>query len=306
MKILVAGAGAVGGFIGGRLVQAGREVDFLLRPGRAAQIRETGLRIVDGKSVEKIDINGYTAETLTGPYDLVLLCVKPESVPAVLDDLAPAVGKGTALVPFLNGMSHLDLLTGRYADATLGGVVKIVTHLEPNGDIRQLLPGGRIDIGELDGAVTERVTAVEKALSIPGFAVTVPQDIVDAMWSKGVMIATIGAVTSLVRGTTGEAVAVVDGSGFAEGVLDEAASIAAAAGHPLNEKDLAEHHGLVTAAGLPLTSSLSRDLLAGRVTEVENVLGDLIDRARGYGLTVPRLDAAALTLRVHNARTASA
>jgi 2-dehydropantoate 2-reductase len=126
------------------------------------------------------------------------------------------------------------------------------------------------------------------------------------MWSKGVMIATIGAVTSLVRGTTGEAVAVVDGSGFAEGVLDEAASIAAAAGHPLGEKDLAEHRGLVTAAGLPLTSSLSRDLLAGRVTEVENVLGDLIDRARGYGLTVPRLDAAALTLRVHNARTAFA
>jgi 2-dehydropantoate 2-reductase len=147
MKILVAGAGAVGGFIGGRLVQADREVDFLLRPGRAAQIRETGLRIVDGKSVEKIDINGYTAETLTRPYDLVLLCVKPESVPAVLDDLAPAVGNGTALVPFLNGMSHLDLLTGRYADATLGGVLKIDTHLEPNGDIRQLLPGGRIDIG---------------------------------------------------------------------------------------------------------------------------------------------------------------
>ncbi|MFC8360726.1 ketopantoate reductase family protein [Streptomyces griseorubiginosus] len=306
MRILVVGAGAVGGFIGGRLVQAGREVDFLVRPGRAAQLRETGLRIVDGESVEKFDVNGLTVETLAGPYDLVLLCVKPESLPAVLDDIAPAVGEGTALVPFLNGMKHVDLVSDRYPEAALGGVVKIVAHLESNGDIRQLLPGGRIDIGELDGAVTERVTAIEKALSIPGFAVTVPLDIVNAMWSKWVMIATIGAVTSLVRGTTGEAAAVVGGSGFTEQVLDEAASIAAAAGHPLSEKDLAEHRGLATAAGLHLTSSLSRELLAGRVTEVENVLGDLIDRARGFGLSVPRLDAAALTLRVHNARTASA
>ncbi|MEU3982838.1 2-dehydropantoate 2-reductase [Streptomyces sp. NPDC026672] len=301
MKILVVGAGAVGGCIGGRLVSAGRQVDFLVRPGRAAQLRESGLRIVDGEQVETIDVNCLTADALTGPYDLILLCVKPEALPPVLDDLAPAIGHGTAVVPFLNGMHHVDLLTERYGEAVLGGVVKIVTQLDGNGDIHQLLPGGQIHLGEIDGVVSQRVEAAAKALSIPGFDVTVLEDIVDAMWSKWVMIATIGAVTSLVRGTISDAAAVEDGAAFATSTLDEAASIAAAARHPLSESDYTGYRELVTAA-VPLTSSLSRELLAGRPTEVENVLGDLIHRGRTFGLSTPRLEAAALTLRAHNAQ----
>ncbi|MER6222191.1 ketopantoate reductase C-terminal domain-containing protein [Streptomyces sp900105755] len=120
------------------------------------------------------------------------------------------------------------------------------------------------------------------------------------------MIATIGAVTSLVRGTISDAAAVEDGAAFAASTLDEAASVAAAAQHALSESDYTGYRDLVTAAALPLTSSLSRELLAGRITEVENVLGDLINRARGFDLAVPRLEAAALTLRVHNARATSA
>ncbi|MGW3129955.1 ketopantoate reductase family protein [Streptomyces sp. NPDC001076] len=306
MRILIVGAGAVGGYLGGRLVGAGRQVDFLVRPGRAAQLRDTGLRIVDGEQVEKIDASCLTAEGLTGPYDLILLCVKPDALPAVLDDLASGVGQGTVLVPFLNGMRHLDLLTERYGEATLGGVVKIVTQLDANGDIRQLLPGGQIQVGELDGVASDRVAAVAQALAIPDFHVTVLDNIVDAMWSKWVMIATIGAVTSLVRGTISDAAAVEDGAAFATSTLDEAASVAAAARHALSESDYTGYRELVTAAALPLTSSLSRELLAGRITEVENVLGDLINRARAFGLAVPRLEAAALTLRAHNARATSA
>ncbi|MDH6553968.1 2-dehydropantoate 2-reductase [Streptomyces sp. SAI-117] len=306
MKILIVGAGAVGGFLGGRLVGAGRQVDFLVRPKRAAQLRETGLRIVDGEQVERFDASFLTADELTSPYDLILLCVKPDALPAVLDDLAPAVGRGTAAVPLLNGMGHVDLLTERYPQAVLGGVVKIVTQLEANGDVRQLLPGGQILIGELNGVVSERVEAAAQALAIPDFDVTALDNIVDAMWSKWVMIATIGAITSLVRGTISDAAAVQGGAAFATRTLDEAASVAAAARHPLSESERASYRELVAAAALPLTSSLSRELLAGRTTEVDNVLGDLINRAHAFGLAVPRLEAAALTLRAHNARAAAA
>ncbi|MET9045702.1 2-dehydropantoate 2-reductase [Streptomyces sp. NPDC004362] len=306
MRILVAGAGAVGGYLGGRLVGAGREVDFLVRPARAAQLRESGLRIVDGERADNIDASCLTADELTGHFDLILLCVKPDALAAVMDDLAPAVGQGTVLVPFLNGIRHVDLLTERYGQAVLGGVVKIVTQLDGNGDIHQLLPGGQIQIGELNGGRSDRAAAVAQALAISDFDVTVLDNIVGAMWSKWVMIATIGAVTSLVRGTISEAAAVEDGAVFAAGTLDEAASVAAAARHPLSESDYAGYRELVTAGLFPLTSSLSRELLAGRTTEVENVLGDLVDRARAFDLAVPRLEAAALTLRAHNARMTSA
>ncbi|WP_327287487.1 ketopantoate reductase family protein [Streptomyces sp. NBC_01198] len=306
MKTVVVGAGAVGGYVGGRLVQAGREADFLVRPGRAAQLREQGLRILDGTQAEVVDVSCVTAAELTGPYDLVLLCVKPDALAAAMADVAPAVGSETVLVPFLNGMKHVDMLTERFGAAVLGGVLKVVTQLEPDGSIRQFAPGGRIQIGELDGTASDRVHAVTRTLSIPGFSVGVPDTIIDAMWSKWVMIATVGAVTSLARGTIGEVAALEGGTGFAVGTFEEAASVAAAAGHPLGADDQAAVRALVTAAGAPTTSSLSRELVAGRATEVENVLGDLLNRARTFGLSLPRLEAAALTLRAQNARLAAA
>jgi 2-dehydropantoate 2-reductase len=305
VKTLVVGAGAVGGFVGGRLLQAGREVDFLVRSGRAEQIQQRGLRIVAGDRSEVIRTTPVTADALKGPYDLVLFSVKADALPAAMEDVTPAVGPDTVLVPFLNGMRHLEVLTDRFGTAVLGGALRVVTQLDENGDIRQHLPGGQIEIGELDGGETSRVKEVAETLAIPGFTVTVVADIVDTMWQKWVIIATVGAVTSLARGTTGEASSVTDGAEFAAATLGEAAAVAAAAGHELTEAAHAGLSNLVTAAGFPLTSSLSRDLASGQATEVENVLGDLIQRGRAAGVPVPRLEAAALTLRVHNQRQAA-
>lgn len=306
MKILVVGAGAVGGYIGGRLLQAGREVEFLVRSRRAEQLEQRGLRIVGGDRPEEIQATPVLASALTGTYDLVLLSVKADALAAAMKDVAPAVGPDTALVPFLNGMAHLETLTERFGTAVLGGTLRIGTQLDPNADIRQFLPGGQIETGELDGGKTSRLDAVVEALTIPDFTVTVPEDIIDAMWAKWVMIATVGAVTSIARGTIGDIAAVTDGAEFAVATLDEAAGVAAAAGHELGEAAHTALGNLVTASGFPLTSSLSRDLAADRPTEVENVLGDLIRRGRAAGVPVHRLEAAALTLRVHNQRQAAA
>ncbi len=305
MRILMVGAGAVGGFVGGRLVQAGREVDFLVRPRRAEQLNQRGLRIVDGTRTEVIEASTVTASSIAGPYDLVLLSVKAQALPAAIEDFKPAVGPESAVVPFLNGMNHVDTLAEAFGrEAVLGGVLKVITQLDSDGAIRLFVPGGSIEVGELGGTTTKRVTEIAETLSIPGFAVSVPENIVDTMWSKWVFIATLGAVSSLAHGTIGEAVATVGGTAFAEDTLAEAASVARAAGHPLSSADFAATRAVATTNGSAGTSSLSRDLLSGQTTEVEAVLGDLITRAHALGLAVPRIEAAALTLRAHNARVA--
>ena len=307
MRILTVGAGAVGGYVGGRLAQAGRDVEFLVRPGRAARLRDEGLRIVGAAGTDVVDARPVTAADLAGPYDLVLVGVKAQSLQAAIEDFRPAVGARTAVVPFLNGINHIDVLVAVFGrPAVLGGVLRIVTQLDADGAIRELAPGGSIQIGELDATASERADSIAECLAVPGFDVSVPANIVDAMWSKWVFIATIGAVTSLAHGSIGEVVATPGGAAFAENTLAEAASVVKAAGHELGDAAFEAVRKSVTTPGAPTTSSLSRDLVAGQPTEVDAVIGDLIDLAHASQLPVARLEAAALVLRAHDARLARA
>lgn len=303
-RILVVGAGATGGYFGGRLLQAGRDVTFLVRPARAKLLRERGLRIV-GLGEETV-LEPALVETgePTGPYDLVLFAVKATAVPAAIEDLAPAVGPGTLIMPFLNGMKHLDDLAARFgAPAVLGGVAKVQTTVDGAGDIRRLGELQELRYGALDAAQTpERLAVVDSALGGAGYPAGIATDILGEMWAKWVMIAAMGGVTCLMRGTIGDVEAVPGGRGFAEAVLAEAASVAAAAGHPVEPDELTGFRAMVTAAGSPAAPSLYRDLVGGHPLEVEQLLGDFVARAAGFGVAVPKLDLATLQLRVHQAR----
>ncbi|GAA2782605.1 ketopantoate reductase family protein [Kitasatospora paracochleata] len=303
MKILVIGAGATGGFFGARLAQAGRDVTFLVRPARARILHERGLRLTGLGEDEVVEPALVTAGDLDSPYDLVLVTVKADALPAALADAAPAVGPETTVVPFLNGMAHLDLLNERFgAGAVLGGVVKVLTTLDGRGDIRRLGALARMEIGEQDGRPTERLLAVERALGGAGFDLTVDSDIVAAMWHKWVFISTLAALTSLLRGSVGEIVAVPGGERVGPALLAEAAAVAQAAGHPVPGAQLAATTAFVTARGSDATASLYRDLAAGLPTEVEHILGDLTARARALGVATPLLDLATLALRIHQVR----
>lgn len=304
-RILVVGAGATGGYFGARLAQNGRDVTFLVRPARAEQLREHGLRITGLGPDEVITPRVVTADQLDGSYDLVLLSVKATALDAAVRDLAPAVGPGTALVPFLNGLDHLRVLNERFgAQSVLGGVVMVMTTLDADGSIVRLAPMAGITIGAQGGLPTPRVHAAAELLSGAGFDVHASDDIVAAMWHKWVFIAAIGALTTLGRGTVGEIVAVPGGADLGPAVLDEAAAVAKAAGHPLPEQRHADTRDLLTRPGSPTTSSLYRDLQAGRPTEAEHILGQLIRRGRALGVDTPLLDLATLTLRVHERRLA--
>ncbi|MGW1892760.1 ketopantoate reductase family protein [Streptomyces sp. NPDC002004] len=305
MRILVVGAGATGGFFGARLARAGRDVTFLVRPHRAAVLRERGLRIVDARvgEDEVLTPRLVTAPELSGPYDLVLLSVKATGLDRAIDDIAPAIGPRTAVMPFLNGMAHLDRLQARFgAGPVLGGVAKVLTTLNDDGDIVRLGPLASLTVGETDGGASQRVDDVHAVLDGAGFEAEESKDIVAAMWHKWVFIVTVGAVTCLMRGTVGDVNAVAGGTDLGPAILAEAAAVSAAAGFTVPAGELAFVEGAVTRKDTPLVSSLYRDVVAGRPTEAEHIFGDLVARARALSVDTPLLDLATLHLRVHEHR----
>jgi 2-dehydropantoate 2-reductase len=301
MKILVVGAGATGGWFGARLASAGRGVTFLVRPSRAAVLRERGLRLA-GLDDEVITPHTVTAAELDRPYDVVLLAVKALALEQAVADLAPAVGPDTVIVPFLNGMAHIDALTARFGDRVLGGAVRIASTIGPDGEIVRLGPFASLAVGELDGSESPRVKELVAQLDGAGFDVTLSPAIVAALWHKWVFITTVGALNCIARGTVGEIVAQPGGAQLGPALLAEAAAVSAAAGFPPPEGELATATTMITHSGSAFASSMYRDVVAGLPTEVERILGDFVARAAELGVPVPLLDLATLQLRVHQRR----
>jgi 2-dehydropantoate 2-reductase len=302
MRLLFAGAGAVGGFLAARTLDAGHDVTVLVHPPRARQLRQAGLQLTGPGGTTVTRPHVLTAAELTDPFDVVVLAVKADVVDAAIKDIGPAIGPATVLIPFLNGMGHLGPLVDRFGPAVAGGVLRVATEAQPDSSIRVLNPLFDVEIGELDGRGSQRIEAVAAVFSAAGANVTVSQEIVREMWAKWVFIASVGAITGLMRAPIGEVVSAPDGSWFARQVVDEAAAVAAAAEYPLAAGRRQGLEGVVTDADSKLTSSLSRDLLAGRLTEVEPVLGDLAARGRAADVPVPLITASAVALRVHNRR----
>jgi 2-dehydropantoate 2-reductase len=305
LRFLVVGVGAVGGFVAARLTAAGYDVTVLARPRSAARLRQDGLRIASQDATSVLRPAVVTAAELTPGYDAIVLAVKSEDLNAVLADIESAVKRPAVIVPFLNGMAHVEPLTSRFGSAVLGGTLRIATQLTAEGTIRVLTPQFDVELGELDGSPSARVDRLASAFKDAGAAVSVPGNIIDAMWAKWVFIASLGAVTSLMRATVGDIAAVPGGQQFARSVLAEAAATAAACGHPVPAGPLHATEQALTAAGSPATSSLTRDLIAGRRTEVEAVLADLAARARTAGTATPLTDLAVLALRIHNRQIGS-
>ncbi|WP_233564967.1 ketopantoate reductase family protein [Micromonospora musae] len=300
MRILVVGAGATGGYFGAQLQQAGRDVTFLVRPKRADVLHERGLRITGLGAETVLTPRLLTAAEIDGHYDVVLVSVKATALPAALDDVVAAVGPRTTVVPFLNGVAHMDTLNDRFtSDAVLGGVVRVLTTLDAEGDIVRLGTLAEIVIGEQQGGTSQRVEQIAEALAGAGFEFSVSSDIRRAMWHKWVFISTLGALNTLVRGSVGNAAAVPGGEELGRQIATEAAAVAAAAGYPVPKQALDNVRAFVTRPGSVDTASLYRDLIARQPTEAEQIFGDLTARARALGVSTPLLDATTVALRVH-------
>lgn len=280
MRTLVLGAGAIGGYFGGRLLAAGRDVTFLVRPRRQALLAEQGLRIRSPKGDVHIpDPPTVTADQVRGPYDLILLSCKAYDLDGAIEDIAPAVGPGTVIVPLLNGMRHVDVLEQRFGPAAvLGGHCMISSTLGDGGTVLHLNALDILGFGERPGGTSERVRAVDQVLSGAGFEAHLADDILQEMWEKWIFIATGAGINCLLRGAIGDIVA-AGGGDLAEGLLQEASAVAAAHGHAPREAAVQRNRSAFTEAGSLITASMLRDLEHGSRIEADQIIGDLLARA---------------------------
>ena len=300
MKILVVGAGAVGGYFGARLAEAGRDVTFLVRSSRAQQLQRDGLRIVSPYGDLTIKPQTAVVDQMHTPYDIIFLSVKSLALDQAIADIAPAVGPSTMIYPVLNGMRHIDTLADRFGPSpVLGGVCLVSTELDLQGRIVQFNEMQSLTYGERDGQITPRIRQLDETLRGARFDTELSTNIMHAMWQKWVGISTLGLVNCLFNASVGEINAVPYGEETALQALDECAAVAAASGYPAAKPFLDNVRERLTAKGSKFTASMYRDMQKGANVESDAILGDLLEHGRSHQLKTPLLQAACVRMRVY-------
>lgn len=287
MRTLVVGAGAIGGYFGGRLVEAKRDVTFLVRPRRAAELGSAGLTIrsrFGDVSIPKPKI--ILAENLREIYELVLLSCKAFDLDGAIESFAAAVGPSTAILPLLNGMRHLDTLEKRFgAERVLGGQCLIAVTVNEKREIAHLNENHDLSFGERDGTLSERVKAIGSLMEGVRFDVRMSQQILLEMWEKWMFLASAASSTCLMRAAIGDICASPGGTDFILGVLEECRRIAGAEGYRVRDESFNRSRDMLTARGSTLTASMLRDIERNGPIEADHIIGDLRQRGMRHGVS---------------------
>ena len=301
MRVLVVGAGAIGGYFGGRLLQAGQDMTFLVRPRRAAELASAGLVIKSPHGdVTLKNPPTVQADALKDTFDVVLLSPKAFDLDDAIRSFAPAVGQQTSIIPLLNGMGHLDVLDKRFGRArVLGGLCSIAATLNEKREVVQLAPMQSLAFGERDGGMSERAGAIAEVFRTGNFNATASANVVQDMWEKWVFLASLAAATCLMRASVGNILAAPGGKDFLLGILDECKAVAGAEGYAPRAPFVERTVGMLTMEGSPMTASMFRDIQAGLPVEADHVIGDLIARGNNAKVPVPRLRTAYTHLKAY-------
>ena len=306
MKTLILGAGAIGGYVGGRMHQSGADVTFLVRQGRHAALQRDGLVIKSTKGDITQKVKAVLGGAEGGPYDVVLLTCKAYDLDSAITAVLPAVGEKTTVVPLLNGMRHIDVLANRFGEArVVGGLARVGVALSATGEVLHTSPFAAISFGERDGkparpALVDLDAEVRKA----GIDGGLHKNIVQDLWDKWIMLCTLASMCCLMRGTSGDILEADEGQAIVLETVEECRKVAAAAGCDPGDKGMQNVRSYLTQKGSRFAASMLHDLEKGAMVEADHVVGDMIVRARKAGIATPNLRLAYAHLQAYLARRA--
>ncbi|NNE85333.1 MAG: 2-dehydropantoate 2-reductase [Alphaproteobacteria bacterium] len=308
MRILVLGAGGVGGCFGGRFAEGGADVTFLVRPRRRAQLDENGIVVRSGYGGDfAVPVTTIASDEITAPYDVVLLSCKAYDLDDAMTAIAPAMGPDSVALPLLNGLQHVERLQERFGENNVwGGTCYIGAALDSaTGEIRHFGDFQRIVFGELDGKPSARAEAFAALNETVGCDIEFSADIVQNMWDKFAMLSALATANIITRSVIGEILEAPSGEAFLLAALAECRDTAAALGHPVTASTLEAYNGMFTKRGSAFAASMLRDVEAGRPTEGEHVIGDMVRRAAAQGIETPMLHCALAAIETYEAKRRS-
>lgn len=286
MRILILGAGAIGGYFGARLLEAKCDVTFVVRPVRQQVLREAGLIVKSPRG----DVTIHNPPVV-GPqeirafYDLVLLCCKAYDLKSAIESIRPIIGPETVILPLLNGMQHVAILVREFGPRhILGGQCSIATQLRSDGTIIQLNERQNFSFGELGGRPTRRILTIARELGVVNVEARVSESIILEMWEKWTMIATLAGITCLMRASIGDILNSPMGRDCISALFQECCLIAELEGSPPRPAFMESALTSLLSAGSTLTASMFRDIESHKPVEADHILGDLVQRRRLCGL----------------------
>jgi len=280
VKILVVGAGAIGGYFGSRLIDAGRDVTFLVRPRRAEQLRRDGLVVVSPLGNLNLPPPSWvTAQDLKEHYTLIIVSSKSYDLEASIRDFAPGVGPNSLVLPLLNGMRHMDVLDAQFGmQRVLGGLARISSTLDADGRIHQLGPFNALVFGARSAGAEAAVAKIAECMRVPGFEAILSGNILQEMWEKWAFIAAAASSTGLMRASVGDIIA-AGARDIPVRLLQECGAIAAENGFAPREAATKAGLAVLTTPGSLFTASMLRDIEQGSRIEADHIVGDLLRRA---------------------------
>ncbi len=307
MRILILGAGAVGGYYGARLMEAGGDITFLVRERRAAQLARDGLVITGAGYEARFAPRTVLPSGLEPEFDLVLLSCKAYDLDGAMDSIRPGLGEATLVLPLLNGIAHLEMLDRAFGrERVVGGSCHLAASLDDQGAVRQFSPLHRIVYGLREGNAAHARKRLRELhalfLGTPVPAV-LSENIMQELWNKFVLLCTAAGMTCLLRGAVGDIVATERGEALTLEYLDCCARVAAHSGYPLAAVEIEGIRTWLTKRGSTFTASMLRDIEQGGRIESEHVVGDMLRRALAAGIPAPLLAAAHCHLQTYEART---
>lgn len=299
MRILVVGAGATGGYFGARLAQAGRDVTFLVRERRFQQLQQTGLVLKTPDGTEVLQPQLAQADSLNSHFDLIILTVKSFALEQAMNDIAPAVGPDTLIMPILNGMRHIDTLRARFGDKVIGGLCKINATLGENGEVVQMTPLHMLYYGALGGNNDVRLQLIDETLRAAQFDTLFSDNIISELWEKWLLLSTLGAVCCIARGNTQQVLNAQGGEALLQTIFGEVLAVLSAEGYQQRPAVTAKIYETLNNPKAAMTSSMYRDLTQGYEIEADQVIGDLLVRGARSGVVTPLLNAVYVNLQVY-------
>ncbi len=308
MRILIIGAGGIGGHVGARLIEAGADVTFLVRERRAAQLARDGLRVVSPLGDLAFPVQTVNAAKLTPGFDVALLTCKAYDLESAMADVAPAMDGSCQLLPLLNGMAHLDALDARFgASHVWGGTCAMAVSLDADGTVRHEAGFQRVVFGERGAppAPSPKALALAALLERTKLTTELSPRIEQDMWEKIVVLSALASLTCLFRANVGEIMRADGGHDAAVRLHEGNIAIATAEGFAPRPQATAGARKVLTNERSTLTASMLRDLEAGNRVEADHIVGWMLRRARAHGIDDALLAAAYTHLTAYEARRAA-